>query len=216
MKNLSIYIFLPLYVKKSFYFQVRLSMHRSNGHTEHLQKNFNTFSYPWGNGKSIGCNLVGYKAYQCYLFDKILSSLEVWTLLNYWSDWLMKDENNNLLVVWVFSCHYLNLSFYMQGLVAFSEHGLMIRWWSLGSVWWEKLSRNLAPVQCTKVIFVPPWEGFSPNSSRSSIMASILGHDNQANLQVIFLLASELCKMLPQVVKITFLLNCCIFLWWTI
>jgi hypothetical protein len=74
-------------------------MHRSNGHTEHLQKNFNTFSYPWGNGKSIGCNLVGYKAYQCYLFDKILSSLEVWTLLNYWSDWLMKDENNNLLVV---------------------------------------------------------------------------------------------------------------------
>ena len=181
-----------------------------------FRKKFNTFSYPWGNGKSIGCNLVGYKTYQCYLFDKILSSSEVWTLLNYWSDWLMKDENNNLLVVWVFSCHYLNFSFYMQGLVAFSEHGLMIRWWSLGSVWWEKLSRNLAPVQCTKLIFVPPWEGFSPNSSRSSIMASILGHDNQANLQVIFLLASELCKMLSQVFKITFLLNCCIFLWWTI
>ncbi|KAJ6962346.1 hypothetical protein NC652_001107 [Populus alba x Populus x berolinensis] len=71
----------------------------------------------------------------------------------------------------------------VKGLVAFSEHGLMIRWWSLGSVWWEKLSRNLAPVQCTKLIFVPPWEGFSPNSSRSSIMASILGHDNRANLQ---------------------------------
>ncbi|KAJ7004155.1 uncharacterized protein [Populus alba] len=70
-----------------------------------------------------------------------------------------------------------------EGLVAFSEHGLMIRWWSLGSVWWEKLSRNLAPVQCTKVIFVPPWEGFSPNSSRSSIMANILGHDNQVNMQ---------------------------------
>lgn len=59
----------------------------------------------------------------------------------------------------------------------------MIRWWSLGSVWWEKLSRNLAPVQCTKVIFVPPWEGFSPNSSRSSIMANILGHDSQVNMQ---------------------------------
>ncbi|CAK7335612.1 unnamed protein product [Dovyalis caffra] len=70
-----------------------------------------------------------------------------------------------------------------EGLVAFSEHGLMIRWWSLGSVWWEKLSRNLAPVHCTKLIFVPPWEGFSPNSSRSSIMASILGHDSQANVQ---------------------------------
>ncbi|XVE81715.1 hypothetical protein DITRI_Ditri15bG0087900 [Diplodiscus trichospermus] len=68
-----------------------------------------------------------------------------------------------------------------EGLVAFSEHGLMIRWWSLGSVWWEKLSRNLAPVQCTKVIFVPPGEGFSPNTSRSSIMGSVLGHDREAN-----------------------------------
>ncbi|XP_048319702.2 uncharacterized protein LOC107430195 isoform X1 [Ziziphus jujuba] len=68
-----------------------------------------------------------------------------------------------------------------EGLLAFSEHGLMIRWWSLGSVWWEKLSRNLAPVQCTKLIFVQPWEGFSPNSSRSSIMASIMGHDRQVN-----------------------------------
>ncbi|KAK6158274.1 hypothetical protein DH2020_005588 [Rehmannia glutinosa] len=68
-----------------------------------------------------------------------------------------------------------------QGLVAFSEYGLMIRWWSLGSVWWEKLSRNLVPVQCTKVIFVPPWEGFSPNSTRSSIMASVLRDDGQAN-----------------------------------
>ena len=87
----------------------------------------------------------------------------------------------------------------MQGLVAFSEHGLMIRWWSLGSVWWEKLSRNLAPVQCTKVIFVPPWEGFSPNSSRSSIMASILGHGSQVNVQVIFLIASQYVQ--PQVVR---------------
>jgi hypothetical protein len=87
----------------------------------------------------------------------------------------------------------------MQGLVAFSEHGLMIRWWSLGSVWWEKLSRNLAPVQCTKVIFVPPWEGFSPNSSRSSIIANILGHDSQVNMQVIFLIASQYVQ--PQVVK---------------
>ncbi|KAA8522455.1 hypothetical protein F0562_013184 [Nyssa sinensis] len=70
-----------------------------------------------------------------------------------------------------------------EGLVAFSEHGLMIRWWSLGSVWWERLSRNLVPVQCTKLIFVPPWEGFSPNSTRSSIMASIMGHDRHTNSQ---------------------------------
>lgn len=70
-----------------------------------------------------------------------------------------------------------------EGLIAFSEHGLMIRWWSLGSVWWEKLSRNFVPVQCTKLIFVPPWEGFSPNSSRSSIMASIMGNDRQVNSQ---------------------------------
>ncbi|KAF5816028.1 putative transcription factor WD40-like family [Helianthus annuus] len=63
-----------------------------------------------------------------------------------------------------------------EGLIAFSEHGLMIRWWSLGSVWWEKLSRNLVPVQCTKLIFVPPWEGFSPTSTRSSVMASVMGN----------------------------------------
>lgn len=61
----------------------------------------------------------------------------------------------------------------------------MIRWWSLGSVWWEKLSRNLAPVQYTKLIFVPPWEGFSPNSTRSSIMASVLGNGRQASSQVL-------------------------------
>lgn len=65
-----------------------------------------------------------------------------------------------------------------EGLVAFSEHGLMIRWWSLGSVWWEKLSRSLVPVQCTKLIFIPPWEGFSPNTARSSIMANIMGDSN--------------------------------------
>ncbi|VFQ68018.1 unnamed protein product [Cuscuta campestris] len=59
-----------------------------------------------------------------------------------------------------------------EGLLAFSENGLMIRWWSLGSVWWEKLALNLAPVQCTKLIFVPPWEGFSPNSRRISIMTA--------------------------------------------
>lgn len=70
-----------------------------------------------------------------------------------------------------------------EGVVAFSEHGLMIRWWSLGSVWWEKLSRNFVPVQCTKVIFVPPWEGFSPNSSRLSIMASATEHHRQADVQ---------------------------------
>ena len=80
------------------------------------------------------------------------------------------------------------ISYYLQGLVAFSEHGLMIRWWSLGSVWWEKLSRNLVPVQCTKVIFVPPGEGFSPNTSRSSIMGSVLGNDREANSPVIFCL----------------------------
>ncbi|WOL09312.1 hypothetical protein Cni_G18065 [Canna indica] len=65
-----------------------------------------------------------------------------------------------------------------EGLVAFSENGLMIRWWSLGSAWWEKLSRSLVPVQCTKLIFIPP-EGFSPNSSRSSMIGSIIGHDKQ-------------------------------------
>ncbi|KAK7399165.1 hypothetical protein VNO78_10341 [Psophocarpus tetragonolobus] len=70
-----------------------------------------------------------------------------------------------------------------EGLVAFTEHGLLIRWWSLGSFWWEKLSRNFVPVQCTKLIFVPPWEGFSPNSSRSSIMANILDTDKQLNFQ---------------------------------
>lgn len=70
-----------------------------------------------------------------------------------------------------------------EGLVAFSEHGLMIRWWSLESAWWEKISRNLVPVQCTKLIFVPPWEGFSPNSTRSSIMASVLSNERQTNLQ---------------------------------
>lgn len=79
------------------------------------------------------------------------------------------------------------MSFKLQGLVAFSMHGLMIRWWSLGSAWWEKLSRNLAHVQCTKLIFVPPWEGMSPNSSRTSIMASVLGHDVQGNSQVLSL-----------------------------
>ncbi|KAK3020200.1 hypothetical protein RJ639_046832 [Escallonia herrerae] len=70
-----------------------------------------------------------------------------------------------------------------EGLLAFSEHGLMIRWWSLGSVWWEKLSRNLVPVHCTKLIFVPPWEGFSPNSTRSSIMASVMGNERPGNMQ---------------------------------
>uniref|UniRef100_A0A6V7QW68 Uncharacterized protein n=1 Tax=Ananas comosus var. bracteatus TaxID=296719 RepID=A0A6V7QW68_ANACO len=69
-----------------------------------------------------------------------------------------------------------------EGLVAFSENGLMIRWWSLGTAWWERISRNsLVPVQCTKLIFVPPWEGFSPNSSPLSIMASIIGNGKQAN-----------------------------------
>ncbi|XVF51412.1 hypothetical protein PTKIN_Ptkin04bG0183300 [Pterospermum kingtungense] len=73
-----------------------------------------------------------------------------------------------------------------EGLVAFSEHGLVIRWWSLESVWWEKLSRNLVPARCTKVIFVPPGEGFSPNTSRSTIMGSVLGHDREANSPIMF------------------------------
>ncbi|XP_039142802.1 uncharacterized protein LOC120280128 [Dioscorea cayenensis subsp. rotundata] len=76
----------------------------------------------------------------------------------------------------------LSFSLDGEGLVAFSENGLMIRWWSLGTAWWEKLSRNVVPVQCTKLIFVPP-EGLSPNSSRSSIMASIAGHDKRVNSQ---------------------------------
>ncbi|CAN4077648.1 unnamed protein product [Withania somnifera] len=72
-----------------------------------------------------------------------------------------------------------------EGLVAFSETGLMIRWWSysLGSVWWEKLNKNLVPVQCTKLIFVSPWEGFSPNANRSSIMASVFSKDGDPNSQ---------------------------------
>lgn len=68
-----------------------------------------------------------------------------------------------------------------EGLVAFSENGLMIRWWSLGTAWWERLSRSLTPIQCTKLIYVPPWEGFSPNSARLSIISSILGHDKRQN-----------------------------------
>ncbi|KMT12020.1 hypothetical protein BVRB_5g099790 [Beta vulgaris subsp. vulgaris] len=71
-----------------------------------------------------------------------------------------------------------------EGLVAFSENGLIIRWWSLGTAWWEKLSRNFIPIQCTKLIFAPPWEGFSPNSSRASIMANIAGHGRQSKSQV--------------------------------
>jgi hypothetical protein len=60
----------------------------------------------------------------------------------------------------------------------------MIRWWSLGSAWWERLSRSLTPIQCTKLIYVPPWEGFSPNSARLSIISSILGHDKHGRSEV--------------------------------
>ncbi|GAA0149740.1 hypothetical protein LIER_08845 [Lithospermum erythrorhizon] len=73
-----------------------------------------------------------------------------------------------------------------EGLVAFSETGLMIRWWSLGSVWWDKLSRNLTAVQCTKLIFVPPWEGFSSNPFRSSIMATVTDSAGEINSEVSF------------------------------
>ncbi|EOA19790.1 hypothetical protein CARUB_v10000038mg [Capsella rubella] len=70
-----------------------------------------------------------------------------------------------------------------EGLVAFSENGLMVRWWSLGSVWWEKLSRSLTPVQCTKLIFIHPWEGFSSNSSRTSVISSITSDEQELLLQ---------------------------------
>lgn len=59
-----------------------------------------------------------------------------------------------------------------EGLVAFSHHGLMIRWWSLEAAWWEKLSRNTVPVQCTKLILVPPSEDISPKSSRANTTAN--------------------------------------------
>lgn len=49
-----------------------------------------------------------------------------------------------------------------EGLVAFSHHGLMIRWWSLEAAWWEKLSRSTVAVQCTKLILVPPSADISP------------------------------------------------------
>jgi hypothetical protein len=65
------------------YFQVESSSDRCMKHAELLQKNFNTFSYPWGNCKGICCNLVGYETYQCYLFDKILNSLEAWKPLKF-------------------------------------------------------------------------------------------------------------------------------------
>lgn len=62
-----------------------------------------------------------------------------------------------------------------EGLVAFSHHGLMIRWWSLEAAWWEKLSRNTVPVQCTKLILVPPSEDISPKSSRANTTANNKG-----------------------------------------
>lgn len=86
------------------------------------------------------------------------------------------------------SSNFPNFSvFFLQGLVAFSENGLMIRWWSLGSVWWEKLNRNLVPVRCSKLILVPEWEGFSPNSTRTSIMASLLDENGHIKSPVILL-----------------------------
>jgi hypothetical protein len=70
-----------------------------------------------------------------------------------------------------------------EGLVAFSENGLMIRWWSLGSVWWEKLSQSLTPIQCTKLIFIHPWDGFSSSSSRTSVISSISNDEQELPLQ---------------------------------
>jgi len=84
----------------------------------------------------------------------------------------------------------------------------MIRWWSLGTGWWERLSRNLTPIQCTKLIYVPPWEGFSPNSARLSIISSILGHDKHGNSEVYLLLfASLLLCYLRQFYYIIFSLS---------
>lgn len=112
-----------------------------------------------------------------------LVSTQLNYLLVFITDLLKMNRFCSLLCQFVTS--FINYSLIInQGLVAFSENGLMIRWWSLGTGWWEKLSRNLVPVQCTKLIFVPPWEGFSPNSSRSSIMASIFAHDKRRNSQV--------------------------------
>ncbi|KAG7615578.1 putative transcription factor WD40-like family [Arabidopsis thaliana] len=70
-----------------------------------------------------------------------------------------------------------------EGLVAFSENGLMIRWWSLGSVWWEKLSQSLTRIQCTKLIFIHPWDGFSSSSSRTSVISSISNDEQELPLQ---------------------------------
>ncbi|RLM55932.1 hypothetical protein C2845_PM10G13010 [Panicum miliaceum] len=84
-----------------------------------------------------------------------------------------------------------------EGLVAFSENGLMIRWWSLGTGWWERLSRSLTPIQCTKLIYVPPWEGFSPNSARLSIISSILGHDKHGSSECWCLLLAVVLVSTP-------------------
>lgn len=62
-----------------------------------------------------------------------------------------------------------------EGLVAFSHHGLMIRWWSLEAAWWEKLSRSTVPVQCTKLILVTASEDISPESSRENTTANSMG-----------------------------------------
>ncbi|CAK9231339.1 unnamed protein product [Sphagnum troendelagicum] len=66
-----------------------------------------------------------------------------------------------------------------EGLVAFSQQGLTIRWWSLGAAWWDRLSRTLVPIQCTKLVLVPPWAGFSPRSSSSSMMAFVYRSSEQ-------------------------------------
>jgi len=97
-------------------------------------------------------------------------------------------------------CFVSDVCSHSQGLVAFSENGLVIRWWSLGSAWWEKLSRNFVPVQCTKLILVPPWEGISPNSSRASIMAHIEANGRRENSQVCVVL----CFYIGQIEVIAF------------
>ncbi|XP_024521936.1 uncharacterized protein LOC9643384 isoform X1 [Selaginella moellendorffii] len=65
-----------------------------------------------------------------------------------------------------------------EGLVAFSHQGLILRWWSVGAAWWDKLSRSTVPVQCTKLVLLPPSPGFSPKSSSTSIIGNLSGSKN--------------------------------------
>eukprot|EP00850_Spirogloea_muscicola_P021217 SM000241S08506 [mRNA] locus=s241:23861:30392:+ [translate_table: standard] len=56
-----------------------------------------------------------------------------------------------------------------EGLIAFSQRGMVLRWWSLGANWWQKLNRGVVTVQCTKMVLVPPLPGLSQASFPSLI-----------------------------------------------